>query len=90
MRVSTGTRWWIAWQSFVNPSGEWSLVFKPEVLPDLGAFLLIQAQHDVEVFLEGGDQLQGAQDVRLGPLLGVGEVNEQLAARAFHGRGKSP
>ena len=90
MSVSTGTRWWIAWHSFISPSGEWSLVFKPKVLPDLHALLLVQAQHDVKVFLEGGDQFQRAQDVLFGPLLGVGEVDEQLAARAFHRRGKSP
>ena len=82
--MSTRTRWWISWQSFSNPSGEWSLVFKPQGLADLDALLLVQAEDDVEVLLEGGDQLQGAQDVRLGPLLRVGEVNEQLAARALH------
>ena len=57
---------------------------QPQGLSDLAAFLLVQAQDDVEVLLEGGDQLQGAQDVCLGALLGIGEVNEQLAARAFH------
>src|ERR1035441_4387019 len=54
-----------------------------KVVPDLTAFLFVQAEDDVKVLLEGGDQLQGVVDVSLGALLGVGEVDEQLAARPF-------
>src|SRR5664280_579935 len=57
-----------------------------KVLSDFGAFLLVQAEDHVEVSLERGDQLQGAQDVSVSALLGVGKVDEEFAARAFHAR----
>src|SRR5215831_859839 len=50
------------------------------------AFLLIQPEDYVEVFLKLSDKLQRAQDIVFRALLGIGHVEEQEAPFASHTR----
>ena len=49
-----------------------------EIFADFVAFLFVQPEDDVEIFLESGDQFQRAENVFAGAFLRIGEVYEEL------------